>query len=288
MCGCGSRDREPSPRAPDAYMRVFTIACMSSPPSRLPPPPPFARDWALFLDVDGTLLDFAPTPDGVTVAPCLIAALAALQQHLDGAVALVSGRPLVQLDRLFAPLQLPAAGLHGLEWRSGAHHVDVPPAPTALRALLDDAEALVAGYPGAVVEDKGATLALHWRGNPGAEPALRALAEAALPRLPDYRLQPGDHVVELRPAGADKGAAIDALLETVPFRGRRPVFVGDDLTDEHGFEIVHAHDGIAVLVGEREPSIAGYGLRDPDAVRAWLLAIAMRPAHASTHPKERA
>lgn len=249
---------------------------MAAETARLPPPPPPAPDWALFLDVDGTLLDFAPSPDGVRVAPGLIEALLTLQQRLDGALALVSGRPLAQLDRLFAPLRCPAAGLHGLEHRSAvgdAIHSDVP-APQPLNTLRVQAEALVAGYPGAVVEDKGPSLALHWRGNPDAGPALQALADAALPWLPDYRLQPGDHVVELRPIGADKGTAIDAMLEHAPFRDRHPVFVGDDATDEHGFEIVLARGGLAILVGDRQPSVAGYGLADPDAVRAWLLEAA--------------
>ena len=99
---------------------------------------------------------------------------------------------------------------------------------------------------------------------------LRTFAEAVLPRLPGYRLQHGDHVVELRPSAGDKGEAILALLEEVPFRGRVPVFVGDDLTDESGFAVVNAHGGMSVLVGQREPSAAHYALRDPAAVRAWL------------------
>lgn len=245
--------------------------------TRLPAPPPLAPDWALFLDVDGTLLDFANAPDAVHVAPELLDALASLQRQLDGAVALVSGRTLEQLDALFAPLQLPAAGLHGLQRRGGDAAGPAVSAMEPLRRWRDDAEALVAQFPGALVEDKGPTLALHWRGNPDAAPALRALAEAALPLLPDYRLQPGNQVIELRPAGADKGAAIDAMLEAEPFRARRPVFIGDDHTDEHGFEIVLARGGIAVLVGDRQPSVARHGLRDPDAVRAWLLAAAPAP-----------
>lgn len=240
----------------------------------LPAPPPLASDWALFLDVDGTLLDFANAPDAVQVAPALLDALAALQRRLDGAVALVSGRTLEQVDALFAPLQLPAAGLHGLQRRAARGAEPPAQVPAALLRLREEARALVARYPGALVEDKGPSLALHWRGNPEAAPALRALAAAAMPSLPGYALQPGDHVIELRPQGADKGSAIDAMLEAAPFQGRRPVFIGDDHTDEHGFEIVLARGGIAVLVGDRQPSVARHGLRDPDAVRAWLLAAA--------------
>lgn len=231
------------------------------------PPPAIADDWGLFLDVDGTLLDFAARPDQVRVPDGLIRILEALHQRLDGALALVSGRPLAQLDRLFAPLQLPAAGLHGLEHRGDdARHVAPPP----LHTLRGKAEIAAMQFPGALVEDKGSTLALHWRGNPAAEAPLRALAEAALPWLPDYRLQPGDQVLELRPKGADKGMAIAAMLGRPPFRGRRPVFVGDDHTDEHGFATVLERDGLAVVVGPREPTAAGYRLADTAAVYEWL------------------
>jgi len=235
-------------------------------------PPSPADDWALFLDVDGCLVDFADTPDAVRVPRRLPALLQRLAQRLDGAVALVSGRPLAGLDRLFAPLQTPAAGLHGLELRNGAHARPAPVAPVALDGIRDEAAALVLDYPGAVVEDKGPALGLHWRAAPAARDALRALAEAALPRLPGYRLQHGDSVVELRPADGDKGSAIAALLEQPPFRGRTPVFAGDDITDESGFAVVNAHAGISVLVGAREPSAAHYALRNPNAVRRWLAA----------------
>lgn len=232
----------------------------------LPPPPPLAADWALFLDVDGSLLEFAPTPDGVQVPPALGETLARLHARLDGALALVSGRSLAQLDRLFAPLRLPAAGLHGLELRGA------PPllAPPALLEVRRRAEQVAAGIPGAHVEDKGAALAFHWRGAPQAEGALRAAAEEALSRLPDYRLQPGDHVVELRPGGGDKGAAIARMLSQPPFEDRVPVFVGDDLTDEDGFRVVRARGGLAILVGSRRPTHATHSLTHPAAVRAWL------------------
>ncbi|MGY0558054.1 MULTISPECIES: trehalose-phosphatase [unclassified Lysobacter] len=236
----------------------------------LRPAPEIADDWALLLDVDGTLLDFAPTPDAVVVPAGLVDTLQSLQQKLDGALALVSGRPLAQLDRLFAPLQLPAAGLHGLEMRHDTTRATTPAPPVPLQALLHKAQSLVNGYPGALVEDKGATVALHWRGNRDAKPALMSLAEAALTWLPGYHLQPGDQVLELRPDGADKGVAIAALIATDPFRGRRPVFVGDDLTDEHGFRVVREHAGLAVLVGDRQPSAADHRLADPTTVRDWL------------------
>lgn len=247
-----------------------------------PRPPAPADDWALFLDVDGCLLEFADSPDAVTVPAALPATLAALAQRLGGAVALVSGRSLASIDRLFAPLQLPASGLHGMEHRSTTRQVAAPAAPAALDAIRDEALQIALAFPGALVEDKGPALGLHWRAAPQAASALRSFAEVALPRLPGYCLQHGDHVVELRPAECDKGSAILALLEETPFRGRVPVFVGDDLTDESGFAVVNAHGGLSILVGGREPSAAHFGLRDPGAVNDWLAAT--RPHHEEAMP----
>jgi trehalose 6-phosphate phosphatase len=243
----------------------------ASPRKRTRPPSP-ADDWALFLDVDGCLVDFADAPDAVRLPRRLPAMLQRLAQRLDGAVALVSGRPLAGLDRLFAPLRMPSAGLHGLELRNGMQLRPTPETPAALGHIREEAAALALAYPGAIVEDKGPAIGLHWRAAPAARDALRALAEAALPRLPGYRLQHGDNVVELRPPDGDKGSAIAALLEQPPFRGRVPVFAGDDVTDESGFAVVNAHGGVSVLVGARDPSAAHYALRNPNAVRRWLAA----------------
>lgn len=235
-----------------------------------PQPPPIDSGWALFLDVDGTLLDFAPHPDAVRVPARLPGILRALQRRLEGALALISGRPLATLDALLDPLRLPAAGLHGLELRNGSSATPAPAASPALGQVLAAARALAAQRPGTVVEDKGSSIGLHWRNAPQHEPALRRFAEAALERLPGYRLQPGNQLVELRPAGPDKGDAIIALAEAPPFQGRHPVFVGDDLTDEHGFAAINARGGTSVLVGPRTPSAARHGLADTAAVLAWL------------------
>ncbi|MFC7302342.1 trehalose-phosphatase [Cognatiluteimonas weifangensis] len=251
--------------------------------TRVRPPAP-ADDWALFLDVDGCLLDLAAAPDAVTVPAALPATLAALARRLQGALALVSGRSIAGIDALFAPLRLPAAGLHGLELRSGERLRPAPVAPAALAGIREEAALLALRYPGVVVEDKGAALGLHWRAAPPARIALHAFAEAALPRLPGYRLQHGDHVVELRPADGDKGAAIRTLLQQPPFRDRLPVFAGDDLTDESGFAVVNACGGLSVLVGARERSAAHYALRNPAAVRGWLGAAGPGPVHAGDAP----
>lgn len=236
----------------------------------LPPPPAIDDRCALFLDVDGTLLDFAPHPDAIRVPDGLHEVLMALHRRLDGAVALVSGRPVEGLDALFHPLQLPAAGLHGLELRSGEDGTRAPPRPDALAGVLDRARTFAAQRPGTVVEDKGSAVALHWRAAPEHAGEMQALAREVLEQLPGYRLQHGNHVAELRPDGADKGDAIAALAAEPPFRGRTLVFAGDDLTDEHGFELVNERGGTSVLVGDRTPSAARHALRDTAAVLEWL------------------
>ncbi len=238
-------------------------------PHRRPPPPPLDDACALFLDVDGTLLDFAIHPDGVRLPTGALDVMERLSHRLEGALALVSGRPLSQLDRLFSPLRLPAAGLHGQEFRG----LENPPAPCptdTLDALKREAGILARRYPGMIVEDKGSNLALHWRAAPESAASIHALAEAHLPGIDGYRMQPGDHVLELVPAGIDKGRALRLLLQEAPFRGRRPVFVGDDLTDEYGFDAANALGGWSVLVGERTSSQAIYALENPAAVHAWL------------------
>lgn len=240
-----------------------------------PSPPPPADDWALFLDVDGCLLDLAGTPDAVVVPDGLRERLEALQSRLDGALALVSGRTIATLDALFAPSRFNAVGLHGVEQRHAGIESVAGDAPPELADVRKAAARLAAVYDGTVVEDKGPALALHWRRAPDAEPALLAFAAHSLDQLPGYRLQHGKQVVELYPGNADgeridKGGAIAELLGTPPFQGRLPVFAGDDLTDESGFEVVNAHGGLSVLVGDRMPSAACHRLHDPAAVRAWL------------------
>lgn len=245
----------------------------------LPLPPAPARDWALFLDVDGSLLDFAPHPDDVHVPDDLVGALTRLRDALSGALALVSGRSLAQLDALFSPLQLSGAGLHGLQLRErpGAEP-DLHEVPEALAGIAERAQAIALRHPGALVENKGSTIAFHWRapGAASAEPEFEALGRQALESLPHYRLQPGNHVLELRPDGYDKGGAIRHLLETDAFRGRTPVFIGDDLTDEHGFEAVNALGGVSVLVGTRTPTAARTRIDSPTQLREWLLDAANR------------
>ena len=247
----------------------------------LRPPPPLLDDaCALFLDVDGTLIEFADDPEAVTLLPEVREAIGRISDRLDGAVALISGRPLAQLDRLFAPLHLPAAGLHGHQVRGlggDTHAVDgrtgsATDSDTSewLHAVHQQAMRFAHGHPGVLVEDKGRSLALHWRGAPHAANEVRAFAERHIGGHSGYRLQPGDHVVEFIPEGSDKGRAIRQLMQQLPFRGRIPVFLGDDLTDEYGFDAANTLHGWSVLVGEREPSAAVFALPRVRDVHGWL------------------
>jgi len=241
----------------------------------LRPGPPLLDDaCALFLDVDGTLIEFAQRPDAVTLLPDIREAIGRISDRLQGAVALVSGRPLEQLDQLFAPLQLPSAGLHGHQLRDATGFVhgtsDDDDSAQWLHALHLQATRFAHGHPGVLVEDKGASLALHWRAAPQAADQVRSFAQRHIRGNARYRLQPGDHVVEFVPIGSDKGRAVRRLMQYLPFRGRMPVFIGDDLTDEFGFSAANELHGWSVLVGEREPSEAVFALPDIRRVHAWL------------------
>lgn len=243
----------------------------------LPSPPSPCDDdgWALFLDVDGTLLDFAHHPDAVEVDAQLHDDLARVRTRLDGALALLSGRPLSQLDRLFDWHGHAAAGVHGAEVRTPDGREHIIGEDPAFPEVRDRALALVAEAPAVVLEDKRRALALHYRHAPGARLAAERIARTLLRETGErYVVQHGDQVVELKPAGVDKGRALEALMQAAPFRGRRPWMLGDDLTDEDAFHRVNAMAGINVIVGERRPTVAGCALDNPAAVRAWLHALA--------------
>lgn len=242
----------------------------------LPAPPETGADmgWALFLDVDGTLLDIACHPDDVHVDPRLHDDLARLHANLDGALALLSGRALSRLDGLFDWRQRVAAGLHGAELRTPDGNVRITGDAAAFAQVRSRAATLVATTQGILLEDKRLALALHYRHAPAARDAAERIARTLLQDAGDcYALQRGDHVFELKPAGVDKGRALAALMRDPPFRGRTPWMLGDDLTDEHAFRHVNASGGVSVVVGSRRPTEARYALDDPAAVRAWLHAL---------------
>ncbi len=242
---------------------------MSRPRPGAPPAP--RPDWAYFLDVDGTLIDIAETPEAVHVDGALLELITRLQRASGGAVALVSGRALSFLDSRLGALRLPLAGQHGLERRDSAGRVHVHAAPPAAKAAIKTALApVLARHPGLLLEDKGLTLALHYRLAPQlASYAHRLMAGLAAAANAGLEVQRGRRVAEIKPAGKDKGAAVAAFLAEPPFKGRRPVFIGDDLNDEHGFAAVNRLEGISVKVG-KGASCARYRLPDVAAVRRWL------------------
>nr|MBO2511827.1 trehalose-phosphatase [Gammaproteobacteria bacterium] len=230
---------------------------------------------SLFLDVDGTLLDIAETPDAVRVPPELLAALATLQRRLGGALALVSGRSLDSLDALFAPLRLAASGGHGAQWRQLA---DEAPrhASNALDAALRERLAVLAQrHPGVLAEDKGSSFALHYRAVPEVAPALAAALDELLagPLGRGLRLLPGKMVFEVIGRGCDKGLAIRRFLAAPPFRGRWPLFIGDDVTDEAALAVVAELGGLGLSVGRALPGARAV-FADAAALRAALVEAA--------------
>ena len=245
--------------------------------------PPFARNWAFFLDLDGTLLEIAETPEEVDPGPVEVDLLKRLSGAADGAVALISGRSLGRIDELFKPLVLPAAGQHGVERRDarGKRH-RYRFAVSRLRPAAGGIRDFAAQHRGLVFEDKGASVALHYRLAPKlAAAAQAAVREAAEPLGESVEVQNGKMVVELKPAGCDKGKAIGEFMCEPPFSGRIPVFIGDDVTDEYGFRMVNRLGGHSVKVGEG-PSAARWRLENPAAARAWLEEwIRSWPAHAA-------
>jgi trehalose 6-phosphate phosphatase len=270
--------------------RAITPAVVARRPqsSRRNATPALAADCALFLDIDGTLLELAPTPDGVRVDAGIAALLPALAQRLHGAIALVTGRTLADADRLFRGLALPIAGQHGLERRGadGSLHRH-PLSLSTLEQLRDVLSSFAARHDGLYLEDKGATLALHYRQAPQlaslVHRTLRAHMTAELAAESGWRLQPGKSVLEIKPDGRDKGTAILEYMTEPPFAGRLPVFVGDDQTDEYGFAAVMAAGGWAVKVG-RGRTYAQFRLSDVAAVHAWLAALVpVHPVEQGSH-----
>ncbi|MGA8709040.1 MAG: trehalose-phosphatase [Steroidobacteraceae bacterium] len=232
---------------------------------------------ALYLDIDGTLLDIALMPDGVEVPAGLVTLLQRLSHKLDGAVAFVSGRTIDAIDALFRPLQLPAVGVHGGELRvAGGAAVTTDEAIVAqlqqARPLLREAIAPIAG---AWIEDKRCAIALHYRSVPERGREVLKVAELTIAGLgPDFATLVGKCVVEIRPRRLTKGAGMRRLMEQLPFRGRSPIFAGDDVTDEDAFELVNQLGGISVRVGAPAATAASFTLADPDELRRWLQEIA--------------
>jgi trehalose 6-phosphate phosphatase len=238
----------------------------------IPLPSANLRDIAVLLDIDGTILDIAPTPGAVIVPASLRQTLTRLSRETGGALALVSGRSLGDIDILFAPLRLPAIGCHGAEIRPSANDdPEMEHAHPLDGRLRDQLAELAVGAPGILVEDKGYSLAVHYRLAPEQEGRVKQAVAAIKADWPKERIEvlPGKSVVEIKSAGVHKGAGVRELMRHKPFAGRRPIFIGDDTTDESAFAVMPEFNGMAFSVGRRMPG-AAHCFAAPSDVRRWL------------------
>lgn len=241
-------------------------------------PPDATSGVCLFLDVDGSLIDIAPRPEAVVVPTTLVADLEGASAALGGALALVSGRAIAQLDTLFRPLRLRASGVHGAEMRlSPEAAVSLRPGAAVPQPVRRDLVAVLHGFPGTFVEDKRFSLAVHYRAVPEIGEALLAALRALIGRHAeaDLTVLPGHAVFELKRSGFDKGEAVRRFLADPPFRGRMPIFVGDDITDRPGFAAAIAAGGTAYGVGRDIAGTTGT-FDSPAAVRDWVGKLAGR------------
>jgi len=240
---------------------------------------PDLRKCAILLDIDGTILDLAPSPQQVWVPPRLRRTLAELHRLTGGAVALVSGRSLNDIDLIFSPLQLAAIGGHGAELRAAATalpHLRAPPLDAGLKRRLAGVTEI---GPGILAEDKGYSLALHYRLAPDREATLRAAVETICESAPPDTLEilPGKRVMEIKPAGINKADAVCELMRYPPFADRNPIFIGDDTTDVPVFGVIARFGGLGFSVGRVLPDINGH-FDKPESVRAWLARIVTEAA----------
>ena len=231
------------------------------------PPVEILRDASLFLDFDGTLVDIAETPDAVVVTAELRRLLETLQERLDGRVAIITGRAAAGVEQLFQPARILVGGSHGLEIPGEGQ--DRRYRPDCLDSIVVELRELERKYPGVLVEEKPLGVALHYRQAPNAEQACRTATDLAAERS-GMEVQAGKMVFELKPAGGDKGAALRSLMARPPFRGSRPIFLGDDLTDEAGFAAALEFGGAGVLIGERRATAAAYRLGSVAEALDWL------------------
>jgi trehalose 6-phosphate phosphatase len=234
---------------------------------------------ALFLDVDGTLLDLASRPDDVVTPAGLVATLARIECKLDGALALISGRSIDDVDHLFAPLRLRASGVHGAEIRLDPEASTTPTAAADLpQSLLAALRHAVEPFPGVFVENKRFSFTVHYRLAPSAERPLRTIVKQLVDSSPTaVDIMDAHYAIEIKSPCFDKGGAIATFLSTSIFRGRTPIFVGDDTTDESGFALVSARGGFAYSVGRPRPGAIG-AFSEPGAVREWLAEFVARGA----------
>ncbi len=245
---------------------------MSTPETyRSCPLPQEGEAWALFLDLDGTLSPLKEKPADVVLETRLLDLLQQLHRRLDGALAIISGRSINDLSRLLSPLELPLAGQHGAERHDEVNGYSLSePDYATLHEAREELRRFLGAHPELELEDKGASLALHYRNAPDKQPTIERQLDSLRERLGDALIMHGGKsVFELRTTSCNKGEAIHHFMQAAPFAKRTPVFLGDDLTDEDGFEAVNALGGYSIKVGQGETR-ARYRLDDTHAVEAWL------------------
>jgi trehalose 6-phosphate phosphatase len=243
----------------------------------LSPPPQLTADFALFLDFDGTLVDLAATPSLVRVADTLPALLRHVVRSLDGAVAIVTGRPIAVIDGLLSHAIPLVAGLHGAEVRDGRRHTArIMASPEAIQVARSVLGAFGRANPEILLEDKGTSIALHFRDTPRLRDACRNAIDDCIRRT-DGELDrvDGVYVTEIKPATVSKVRAIETFMRKSPFIGRRPIFIGDDISDEPAFDCAGRLRGYGIVVGDRSPTLAKSRLPSVTDVHQWLLAFAM-------------
>lgn len=237
-------------------------------------PPVLPGNYAWFFDLDGTLAGIQPHPDDVVIPDTVLEDLHQLSQMNAGALALISGRSMAELDMLAGPYHFPLAGVHGAERRDIHDQLHIVSLPEALiNTLHAELIASLAQLPGTELEAKGMAFALHYRQAPHHEAAIFSIARSLADAHPQLALQPGKCVVEIKPEGINKGAAIAAFMAEPPFKGRTPVFFGDDLTDEAGFSVVNQAGGMSVKVGPGETR-AKWRLESVASVWQWISDVA--------------
>lgn len=230
--------------------------------------PPY-RNTALLLDLDGTLLDFAATPEAVVVPPGLLDALRTIREQLGGALAVITGRTIDMIDRFLGDVPYAVAGEHGGAVRRGpAAAVERPDLKAPPQSWIDRGKLLETEHPGSRFEPKPRGFCMHFRLAPDAGPVIQAALADLIASDEDFQLLSGQMMWEIRPRGVDKGHGVECLMQHAPFRGRAPVFIGDDVTDEDGLRVARAMGGAGLWVPDLFGNAAG--------VRAWLQATAVR------------
>ena len=239
-------------------------------------PPLISGQYGFYFDFDGTLAELQPRPDQVALLTERRRLLARLQIISEGAVALISGRSLAELDTLTTPLRFALGGVHGAERRDINGQLFSVSLPAALvEQLRPQLQAVIQRFPGTLLEDKGMAFAIHYRAVEHAGPAVYQAVARLASAYPELALQPGKCVVEIRPSGVSKGDTLAAFMNESPFKGRIPLFIGDDITDESAFQVVNQCGGISIKVGEGQ-TVARYRLNSVTAVYLWLARVIKR------------